>query len=162
MRQTKEVKAILKEAKAIKLTQNKEALVDDEDFLKLNKHKWYAQRIHKSIYAVRAIGKKKIYMHQDVMKSKKGQMIDHLDRNGLNNQKSNLRFCTYSENNKNRNAFGESKYKGVTIIRQGDRIYYKAEGWLNGKNLYIGLYRTEIEASNAYILKQSEFTATPK
>lgn len=84
--------------KKISLTKGKYALVDDEDFDELSKYSWcspgrYAERgtfkngIHKGIL-----------MHRQIMGAKKGQEIDHIDRNRLNNQKSNLRFCTRSEN----------------------------------------------------------------
>lgn len=92
------------------------ALVDDEDYDYLSQFKWYYQ----NGYAVGRAGEPPIGkircqgMHRYIMQAKKGQNIDHKDRDGLNNQKSNLRFATYSQNSMNRPAqYTESGYKGV-------------------------------------------------
>ncbi len=94
------------------------AIVDDDDFEYLNKYKWsITGRVGYSKYAVSHIGDKNITMHRFIMKAKKGEMIDHIDGDGLNNQKSNLRFCTNSENQKNKKpkVGGTSKYLGVSL-----------------------------------------------
>ena len=94
--------------KQIPLTKNKFTLVDDEDYELVNKYNWY-------FGAGYARSMEKILMHRLIMKAKKGQMIDHIDGNGLNNQRSNLRFCTHSQNMANKKGFKNtsSKYKGV-------------------------------------------------
>ncbi len=92
--------------KLIPLTQGKFAQVDDEDYDYLNQWKWYTTKNHKTFYAARHIrinGKQKlIYMHRVIMNIIKGYKTDHIDHNGLNNQKYNLRICTCQENNRNR------------------------------------------------------------
>jgi len=110
--------------KTIQLTQNKVALVDDEDYEQLSKYKWCAHRIDNNWYAVRCTwnGGKRIFiqMHRDVLGLKKndGKQTDHKDFSGLNNQKSNLRVCTYHENNQNRRQHkrNTSGYKGVSLV----------------------------------------------
>ena len=89
--------------KEIKLTQGQVALVDDEDFERLNRFKWCALKKNKDIfYAVTNIGgrinHKSITMHQFIT-GRNG--TDHIDHNGCNNQKHNLRKCNQSENNMN-------------------------------------------------------------
>ncbi len=84
----------------IKLTQGEYALVDNIDFERLNKHKWY----YNGNYAVRGIliNKKPVVwrMHWDIMgKPEKGLETDHINRNKLDNRKSNLREITQLENN---------------------------------------------------------------
>lgn len=92
-------------------------MVDDEDFEYLNQFSWHGHKHHAGkLYVKRKLknGKHGI-MHREIMKAEKGQIVDHIDRNPLNNQKSNLRFCDYSQNCKNRSPWknGTSKYMGV-------------------------------------------------
>ena len=93
--------------KQIPLTQGQYAFVDDEDYEILNKWKWQAQKTYFSFYAVRTLnspGRKPslIRMHRSVLGLKRGEFGDHRDRNGLNNQKYNLRRCTFAENCRNK------------------------------------------------------------
>ncbi len=87
--------------KEIPLTQGKVALVDDEDYEYLTQWKWCYNR-----YAVRCIGPKnhrqRIAMHQVILNPPEGLETDHIDRNKLNNQRSNLRAVTRSENMQNK------------------------------------------------------------
>lgn len=147
------------------------ALVDDEDYEYLNQFKWHAVKIHNVYYAKRAIrinGKTKmIRMHREIMKAEKGEIIDHKDMNGLNNQKSsNLRKATHGQNNANRKSKpgSTSKYLGVSYckiyqIKKGKRYtYWKwiAQISINNKNKRIGRFNTEIEAALAYNKKAIE------
>lgn len=88
------------------LSQCKIALIDDEDFEAINEFKWYANKHRNTYYALRHLpinsSKKLCYMHRVIMKSPTRKQIDHIDGNGLNNQKSNLRICTGSQNQQNR------------------------------------------------------------
>ena len=110
-----------KSMKKIKLTQNKFALVDDEDFEYLNQFKW---QLNDNGYAVRSehiylgINKYKnnhIRMHREINKTPKELFTDHINRNKLDNRKSNLRTVTKSENaiNTKLNSNNASGYKGI-------------------------------------------------
>ncbi len=91
--------------KKIKLTKSKFALVDDEDFDYLNQWKWhytgtgYAGR---KIYPNGRYDQKMLYLHRVIMQTPVGLDVDHIDHDRLNNQKSNLRNCTRTDNLKNR------------------------------------------------------------
>jgi len=102
--------------KIIKLTKEKFTLLDDEDFDEINKFKWQAT---KTGYATRNTKGKTIRIHRLVMNAPKGMMVDHIDHNTLNNQKSNLRICTHTQNQQNQknrqHGRGSSKYKGVVV-----------------------------------------------
>jgi len=92
--------------KKIKLTKKQVALVDDSDYEELNRFKWHARKTVKTFYAERTFtignGKRKnVFMHRYIMQTPKGFDTDHIDGNGLNNQRSNLRVCTRSENLRN-------------------------------------------------------------
>jgi hypothetical protein len=136
--------------KEIKLTQEKVALVDDEDFEYLNQFKWHAEDGRKNkYYAARMHNRKLIKMHRIIMDTPKYFEVDHIDGNGLNNQKSNLRNCTHSQNQRNykkRTQNITSKYKGV----HSDNNQIKSQISVNGKNIYLGVFDTEESAAKAY------------
>jgi hypothetical protein len=127
------------------------ALVDDDDYVYLSKFQWKELIINENIsYA--GIGR--VLMHRVIMGYPVGKVIDHIDGNGLNNKKSNLRVCTKAENLRNRrknyNSF--SRYKGITF-NSGS---WKSVIMLNGKYIYIGRYKDEVEAAKAYDQKARE------
>src|SRR6188768_2332166 len=104
--------------KEIPLTQGKSVMVDDEDFEFLNQWKWYASKSNNTFYAHRRVGKhgRFVYMHRLILgidNISPELFPDHMDRNGLNNQRYNLRIATRSDNNSNRICTGESGYLGV-------------------------------------------------
>lgn len=96
--------------KEISLTQGKVAIVDDEDFEYLNRWKWHARKNGQTWYALRSKswriqGKRygiTIPMHRVIMGAPEGRVIDHLNRDGLDNRRSNLRVTTFEENARNR------------------------------------------------------------
>mgnify|MGYP001275661755 CR=1 FL=1 len=147
--------------KEIQLTNGGVALVDDEDFGEINCFKWFAHKEHGVIYAWRHQynGHRKygaMKMHRQIMKAKTGEILDHADSNGLNNQKSNLRFCSNSQNLcnariRNNNTSG---FKGVSYHRQNKR--WRATINKDGKQVSLGCYGTPGEAALAYNRKATE------
>jgi hypothetical protein len=116
--------------KKIKLTQGKFAIVDEEDYNELNQYKWHAVNSHNTgtWYANRSYGtgkrgkNKHILMHQEIMGfPNKG--IDHINRNGLDNRKSNLRICSISENLFNSKLYKNNKsgFKGITWNKSNNK-----------------------------------------
>lgn len=75
--------------------------------------------------------------------------IDHINGNRSDNRIENLRGCTQHQNLLNRKPFGKSKYKGVYLTGR-KTIKYKSQIMLDGKLNYLGTYKTEEEAANAY------------
>jgi len=126
------------------------ALIDDEDFNRVSKNKWNVEVGVNTYYARRtdrSTGKDvSTPMHRFIMGAKRGQMIDHKDGNGLNNQKSNLRLCTYSQNRANAISTSKSKYLGVSIAKGKWQASIKK----NGKTIYIGRFNTAENAATAY------------
>jgi len=155
--------------KLIKLTKGYFVKVDDEDYDELNKFMWQVKvGVPRTFYAVRTInvgnGKRScMSMHRQIMGCSigDGRMIDNKDRDGLNCQKSNLRFATFSQNSANKTAKknGASKYVGVCWEEK--RTYWKAQIRKDGKLKYLGYYAKEIDAARAYnkeaILLHGEF-----
>jgi len=147
--------------KAIRLTQGKVALVDDEDFDAVSKFKWYAQREHKSTDLWYARGKvrmpngksKLVLMHRFILGALHGQRTDHWDRNGLNNQRDNLRIATATQNGGNRKPNAgpnrSSRYKGVGNLYRGAHSW-QAKIVVGGQQKYLGVFLTEEDAARAY------------
>ena len=138
--------------KRIPLTQGKFALVDEEDYEWLNQWKWY----YNNGYAARdqwdPITKKqiKIRMHRIIMNAKEGEEVDHINHNGIDNQKYNLRVCTVSQNmqNSKSNKNSSSQYKGVSYNPMTQKC--QVQIMYNGKFIYLGYYKDEEEAARAY------------
>ncbi len=157
--------------KQIQLTQGKFALVDDKDFEMLSQYKWYAHKSGKTYYAERNKDKGVGKMHRLIMNCPEGMVVDHIDHNGLNNQKVNLRICSHAENNRNSKSRKNSKsqYLGVSLnikrrttpYKDGTPRDYTRHTWIaqietNGKNYNLGRYKTEEEAALAYNAKAAE------
>lgn len=147
--------------KKIKLNTGKYALVDDEDFTELNQFMWYEDTYG---YAVRkpwvrgGKGKSKlIKMHRVVMGiTDKNIHIDHVNRNGLDNRKKNLRKATRNQNQWNCGVSKNNKsgYKGVCLDKR--RGTWKAEIMAEGKKYYLGAFKTPEEAARAWNEKAKE------
>lgn len=141
--------------KIIPLTQGKVALVDDNDYEKLNQHKWYAHKASNFYYAVRMVnttggGRKHVGMHTEIIGIKTGYMIDHRDGNTLNNQRFNLRHVTNRQNQQNRHTPKASKYPGVTFRTGRKKIKWRARITVDKKVTHLGYFDSEIEAFKAY------------
>lgn len=142
--------------KQIPLTQGQFALVDDEDFEELNKFKWQANKSLHTYYAVRSftISKNKridIKMHRQILGLTNGKIkCDHIDLNGLNNQRYNLREATHIQNMMNRKSKinSTSQYKGVRWKKDSEK--WVAAIYAKGKQMHLGYFTDEIEAAKAY------------
>lgn len=140
--------------KTIPLTQNYEAIVDDDVFALVKDYKWCVSLCAKkrTAYAVRAMWKcgksHTVRMHRLIM-GFPPTCIDHIDGNGLNNQKSNLRLVTDTQNKWNaaRMSKGSSQYKGVRLHR-GKK--WTAQISIDNRTKYLGIFDQEIEAAKAY------------
>ena len=75
---------------------------------------------------------------------------DHIDGNGLNNQRYNLRTATHTQNQRNRKNFikGTSKYKGVSLNKKNKKWIVRIRN--GGKQIYLGHFLDEIEAAKKY------------
>ena len=139
--------------KIIPLTQGKRVIVDNEDHLFLNQYKWYAKKGYRTYYAARSTRKSKpftIWMHRVIMNTKHDQEIDHINGNGLDNRKVNLRICNRQQNMQNSRKRGKfsSLHKGVSWNPTSKR--WAATIGYNYKLLFISNHKTEKEAAKAY------------
>jgi len=140
----------------IPLTQGKYAIVDPEDFERLNRHKWYASKWGNTFYAIRCAGPAKkttyIRMHREIIHPPRHLVVDYINHNGLDNRKANLRPATRAQNNYNRLAIkrkgATSKYKGVDWKK--DKKKWCARIYFNGKLIFLGYFKDEKQAAKAY------------
>lgn len=129
------------------------ALIDDEDWERLSLRTW---RLAPDGYVVTAICNRKVGIHRIIMNAPKGTLIDHADRNKLDNRKSNLRFCSHSLNqaNSQRAPGATSKYKGVLWFKEHG--FWRAMIKKDGKSIFLGYFKDEIDAALAYDRKARE------
>lgn len=136
--------------KTVPLTQGKVALVDDEDYEAVMRHKWCAHR-HVRLgrttwYVVRGNGL--IYMHRELLGAARGQTVDHCDGDALNNQRANIRLCTNQENVASRHvAHASSGVRGAYF----DGRCTLSKPWVaavrvNYRKKYLGMFATKEEA----------------
>ncbi len=133
--------------KKIPLTRGYVALVDDHDFEHLSRYKWYVLKVRNTQYAVRNKAKHEPKpttrcMHRDIMEPQKGLDVDHMNGDGLDNRRRNLRVVTRAENNKNlgidrRNTSG---VRGVGWCAQ--RKKWHARIGVGGRLVNLGFYRS--------------------
>ena len=141
--------------KEILLTQNRYAIVDDEDYERINEHKWY----YKTPYAARRVKGivNKVIMHRVIMGDiPEGLEVDHINGNKLDNRKCNLRICKRSDNSKNvsKRPGYSSRFKGVSWVK--DRKRWAVYVCNNGNNKHLGNFKDEKEAALFYNLKAKE------
>ena len=138
----------------IPLTQDKFAIVDPDDYDRLNQYLWqynpkqycdgYAQRAKKVNGKPKTVG-----MHREVMNVSDDMVVDHINRNGLDNRKANLRPATALQNNWNRRSKrGTNRFKGAYWDKNSKK--WRATLSCGGKRLYLGYFDDEIEAAKAH------------
>jgi len=147
--------------KTIELTQEQVAQVSDVDYEYLMQWKWRAEKGSRArtFYAVRSFKlsngvEKRVYMHREVLIRKLGRKLskdeepDHVDGDGLSNQRENLRPATRSQNKRNaRKQRGSScVYKGVS--KRGKR--WRAQMLFQGRYIYLGSFTDPVDAAKAY------------
>jgi len=138
--------------KTIELSQGLVAMVDDEDFEELDPYTWCAFKKGNTFYAVRhpkGANRTLIYMHRVICNTPKGLQTDHIDGDGLNNCKSNLRVVTSRQNNQNKHMKKSSIYPGVSWFKNEGKWYSKIK--INGKTKHLGVFDVEADAFEAYL-----------
>lgn len=133
----------------IELTNGGIALIDVEDFSLISKYKWLKKKAGKSQYAYSTTCTPTRCMHRLIMKADGPLQVDHINGNGLDNRKSNLRMCTIRQNvahrlNRSKNTVG---YIGVYLVKRKYNVTKKYFAASSGKHL--GYFECPTEAAKA-------------
>jgi hypothetical protein len=141
----------------IRMSGPKYAKVDPADYKRLRKYEWLVMKSRNSYYSLRIKPGKKggsesqIYMHKEILKVPKGMVVDHINRDSMDNRIANLRAATHSQNMCNkRKCSGAtySKYKGIHWHKLHRK--WKAAITFEKKRIYLGSFDNEIDAAKAY------------
>lgn len=147
--------------KEIQLTQGAVAKIDDGDYCRIAAYKWYYIKNNRhGGYAVRSetvsydpYRRRRVWMHHEIYGPIPfGYEIDHVDVDGTNNQKSNLRLCNRSQNACNGHLRSDNQYGTKGIRYHAPNGKYQARVIVNGRRVSLGYYFTVEEAARAYDL----------
>jgi hypothetical protein len=144
--------------KVIPLNRGKFVLVDDEDFERLSEYKWYCRKDYNTFYASRTIypdgqkSKTTLQMHREVLRLTPMDKVsvDHRNRNGLDNQKNNLRIAAGSINqiNTKKRKDNTSGFRGVNWSKPHNK--WVARISISGRRISCGTYTDIVNAAKAY------------
>lgn len=139
--------------KKIKLARGELTLVDDSFYEILSKYKWYKNSkgyVKRTLYSDSK--PVTVYMARIIMQAKKGQEVDHINQNKLDNRKKNLRICTHEQNVKNQWLRNKKKlyseYKGVYWYKT--RNLYQVSISINNKLTTLGYFKNPKEGALIY------------
>lgn len=122
------------------------ATVDDEDFDLVNQYRWRAEHHRYTWYAMSGRARR---MHTLITGF---TQTDHVNGNGLDNRRENLREATNAENRRNQQKqtkrLTSSQYKGVTYNHSCHK--WQAQIKVDGKKKYLGVFALEVDAALAY------------
>lgn len=142
--------------KKIQLTKGFYALVDDDDFELISSFNWHYQPKRKTGYAIGHIvinGKRTTRrMHRMIMKPVGKEQVDHINGNGLDNRRLNLRITNARGNAINRRSNPRSGFKGVRKLytcKNGAEMFIASIGPKNNHKI-IGYFNCIIKAAKAY------------
>ncbi len=135
------------ETRYIPLTRGQFAIVDAADYERINRYRWTACPCEDGgFYARRSVPGGTVLMHREIMNAPKGMVVDHIDRNRLDNRQANLRVCTPQQNEFNKRPRSRrSRFKGVYPYRDKWQAAIKH----NGKTHHLGVFDDDVEAAKA-------------
>lgn len=142
----------------IPLTRGYTSIIDDEDYAAVSAFKWHAMVLgsvnHRSIYAGRGyrqsegVGSGRALLHRVIMQAPKGMFVDHINHNGLDNRRCNLRIVTVAQNCHNtRGQMARSGFLGVS--RPKNANWYLAHICIDGKRLVVRGFPSPEDAARA-------------
>lgn len=149
--------------KIIKINQNKEIIIDDEDYEWAMQWKWHYSARYVNRDVVRH--KKQVKLHRELLKKYnkniEGMEIDHINGNTLDNRKENLRIVTHQQNmfNQKKPSNNTTGYKGVGFDKTG---HFRNKKWrasitINGKWKNLGRFTTREEAAQVRIQAEEKY-----
>ena len=140
----------------IPLGEGKFTIVEPVDFYQVNRFNWCAKENGPRTYAVRLVDDshnrtKILSMHREIMGAPAGMLVDHRNRDTLDNRRENLRLATHSQNQFNKGKTTRkttSRFIGVFFEKYSGR--WVARTTVEGKRIWLGRFDSEIEAARVY------------
>lgn len=134
------------------------ALVDDEDAPRIMEHRWSANRIGRIWYAIRRVGTsapgknecKTILMHREILGATERSLVDHANRDGLDNRRANLRLANRSENAANMVAHRDNRSGFKGVFWNTSKGKWEPRIYVRGKAIWLGRYSDKEEAARVY------------
>lgn len=142
--------------KTIPLTKGKFATVDAEDYENLSQHKWHWADNGGGGYAVRCAMRKSMRMHRVITNCPRDMVVDHINGDGLDNRKGNLRVCTNTQNIQSRLTFKNNSSGQKGVCYRKDSRKWRARLGVRGKYITLGNFETFEEAKRCYITRAKE------
>jgi len=130
-----------------------EVLIDEQDAHLFEKYTYYIVKGKYTNYVMRKtsikLGKQRtVRLHNDIMKTPKGMVIDHLNKNGLDNRRENLEIVTNMENTmRGDSAISKSGFRGICFSKASKKNPFQATAWVEGKSKHLGYRPTRISAA---------------
>lgn len=136
------------------------AIVDDADHEMLARYRWFAQPKRATVYAHRNIVRDGFpttrFMHHDVLGSlPPGMWVDHINGDGLDNRRVNLRFASPTENARNKRVRKDSG-TGIKGVRRRPSGRWTARICVNGCQIWLGTFNSPEDAAAAYLAAARE------
>lgn len=135
--------------KHIKLSQSKNAIVDDSLFERLNRWKWYCSSYGYATKTIRLTNgkQKRIMMHRFILKAQHEEEVDHINGDRLDNRLCNLRIVTHSQNQRNKKKRSDNKSGFIGVSWDAREKKWRAQAMREGKQIHLGLFNTPSEAA---------------
>lgn len=138
--------------KEIELTKGQIAIIDNEDFDLVSQFKWRAQQNHNTWYAVSSHDPNQ-YMHRMILSCPRGSIVDHINKDGLDNRRCNLRIASLAENrfNARLSKNNTSGFTGVCFEKRTGKWVASVSTRAFGENrrIHIGMFWSKEEAASA-------------
>lgn len=146
----------------VPLTQGEVALIDDEDWPLISRHKWRVHRTPHTNYARATIYRngawRTVRLHRLLLGTPPGVEVDHIDHDGLNCRRANLREVTKKQNQQNRRGASlrsSTGVRGVSLYKKTQR--FKADLTVDGRRIHMGYFPTAQLAEEAAILGRRRY-----
>lgn len=138
--------------KLLPLSKGLFTLIDDQDFERASAFKWNAGAAGKYVVRIENVGGSKehgrqaVYLHRFLLGAEPGTTVDHINGDGLDNRRANLRFASLSQNGHNRHRIRADSKTGLLGVHQEVSGRYSSKIKVNRKSVHLGTFDTAAEA----------------